>query len=86
MLGRKPTAVDGTSALKIEDPTRTMSKTHARMRRVGDGWTIEDLHSTNGVAVFDDLGNSTQVESGRETEVSERLIIGTLEVRLRPMN
>lgn len=83
VVGRKPEAVDGSTALQIPDPTRTMSKTHARMRRVGDVWTIEDMNSTNGVAVYDGLGNSVQLEAGRESAVLERMIIGTLEVRLR---
>jgi hypothetical protein len=86
VLGRKPQALEGATVLAIPDDTRTMSKTHARMRRVGDTWTVEDLKSTNGVAVFDESGDSLQIEAGREVEVADRFVIGTLEVRLRPVN
>jgi pSer/pThr/pTyr-binding forkhead associated (FHA) protein len=60
-----------------------MSKTHARMRRNGEDWTIEDLQSTNGVALVDESGEKVPLEAGREYEVIEQLVIGTLEVRLR---
>ncbi|MBL3687847.1 FHA domain-containing protein [Leucobacter zeae] len=82
IVGRKPTAQPGTAAVQIPDPTRTLSKSHARMRRTGDSWSIEDLHSTNGVAVVDASGEVQEIAPGTESEASERLVIGTLEVRL----
>lgn len=82
IVGRKPTAQPGTAAVQIPDPTRTLSKSHARMRRTGDSWSIEDLHSTNGVAVVDASGEVREIEPGTETEAGERLVIGTLEVVL----
>ncbi len=83
VVGRKPEPVGGARPLQIADPTRTMSKTHARMRRNGEDWTIEDLQSTNGVALVDESGEKVPLEAGREYEVIEQLVIGTLEVRLR---
>ncbi|GAB2547776.1 DUF5684 domain-containing protein [Leucobacter ruminantium] len=83
VVGRKPDAPDGASVLKIIDPTRTLSKTHLRMRRIGDQWTVEDLQSTNGVSVADGDEPLRVIEAGREVAVSERLVIGTLEVSLR---
>lgn len=83
IVGRKPSAQAGAIVLQIADPTRTMSKTHARLRRDGDSWTIEDLNSTNGVAVIDALGLTNQIDAGEVVEATERLLVGTLEVRLR---
>ncbi|WP_449283698.1 DUF5684 domain-containing protein [Leucobacter sp.] len=83
VVGRKPQPVGDAQPLQIVDPTRTMSKTHARMRRNGEDWTIEDLQSTNGVALVDENGEKVLLEAGREYEVIEQLVIGTLEVRLR---
>lgn len=85
VLGRKPEAPEGASVLQIVDPTRTMSKTHARLRRDGEDWTIEDLQSTNGVAVIDDAGQATQIEASRAVPATPRLVIGTLEVKLQQM-
>lgn len=83
VVGRKPEAVGDAVALQIPDPTRTMSKTHVRLRRNGEDWTIEDLHSTNGVALIDDESAPLALEPGRQFEATEHLVIGTLEVKLR---
>ncbi|UOQ59901.1 DUF5684 domain-containing protein [Leucobacter rhizosphaerae] len=85
VLGRKPDAPEGSTALQIVDPTRTMSKTHARLRREGETWTIEDLQSTNGVAIIDDLGQASQIDAGLPVPATDRLVIGTLEVKLQPI-
>lgn len=86
VLGRKPAAIDGSEILVVPDTTRTLSKSHARLRREGDGWTIEDLGSTNGVFVFDEKGLQVELEPGKPQPASEELILGTLEVRLRKAN
>lgn len=83
VVGRKPEAKNGSTVLQIADPTRTLSKSHARLRRVDGLWTIEDLDSTNGVALVDELGEQVPLEAGRENPVTERLVLGTLEVTLR---
>ncbi|WP_336652242.1 MULTISPECIES: DUF5684 domain-containing protein [unclassified Leucobacter] len=83
VVGRKPEPKNGSSVLQIVDPTRTLSKSHARLRRVDGSWTIEDLDSTNGVALVDELGEQVPLEAGREHPVTERLVLGTLEVTLR---
>lgn len=85
VIGRKPEALPGTTVLQISDPTRTMSKSHARLRRDGDDWSIEDLHSTNGVSLVDASGDAAQLESGRISPTTEQMVIGTLEVRLRQL-
>lgn len=86
VVGRKPEAPEGVEVLRIADPTRTLSKSHARLRLGSAGWTVEDLSSTNGTAVVDETGAATALEAGRETEATERLLIGTLEVQLRKVD
>jgi pSer/pThr/pTyr-binding forkhead associated (FHA) protein len=50
VLGRDPMA-DGHVAVPLRDEARALSKTHAALRHESRGWIVEDLHSTNGVAV-----------------------------------
>lgn len=83
VLGRKPVAVGGSDVLVVHDATRTLSKSHARLRRTGEVWTVEDLQSTNGVFVYDAAGQHVELAPGEQVEVIERLTIGTLEARLR---
>ncbi|WP_053387138.1 DUF5684 domain-containing protein [Leucobacter japonicus] len=85
IVGRKPEPRDGATVLQITDPTRTMSKSHARLRRDGEEWTIEDLQSTNGVALVDAGGTTTSLEPGRIAPATEQLVIGTLQVRLHQL-
>ena len=83
VLGRRPAPeVDGARAVAVPDPTRTLSKTHARLERVGDGWVITDLGSTNGTAVFDELGRETELARGESAPVRDRFLLGTVAVRL----
>ena len=85
VIGRKPVAADGAEALLINDPTRTMSKSHVRMRREGSVWTVEDLGSTNGVALVSPEGKVEPIEAGKRFEATDKFVIGTLEVTLRPL-
>lgn len=54
VLGRNPLApaeAPEAQPVPIDDVTRTISKTHALLRRTPEGWRITDLASTNGVFV-----------------------------------
>ena len=82
VVGRKPVAIDGSEVLVVNDPTRTLSKSHARLRRSGETWTIEDLDSTNGVFVTDATGTQVELEPGTAVTVVGDVLIGTLEARL----
>lgn len=65
VLGRNPVAPDeapDAEELAVPDTTRTVSKTHALLRREAEGWTLTDLGSTNGVFLFDADGNEVEVE------------------------
>ena len=83
VLGRKPVAIDGSEVLVVQDPTRTLSKSHARLRRAGDGWTIEDLNSTNGVFMMTEAGEQVELHAGQPVPVTGELLIGTLPATLR---
>lgn len=62
VLGRNPQAPEGAQAMSFLDDTRSMSKTHARLRRDGEAITVHDAGSTNGTALVDDDGNETIIE------------------------
>jgi predicted component of type VI protein secretion system len=64
LLGRDPADAKGDAVLvAVDDPERSLSKTHASLRRAGDALVIEDLDSTNGVSV---------TRAGREVAVEPR--------------
>ncbi|MDO5053631.1 MAG: FHA domain-containing protein [Pseudoclavibacter sp.] len=54
VVGRNPdgTGHPGASLAAVADETRTMSKTHARFFIADEALRIDDLGSTNGVALF----------------------------------
>ncbi|GIG54901.1 FHA domain-containing protein [Demequina activiva] len=51
VVGRRPAPDAGADAIAVEDPSRTVSRSHAVIRRRGDALTIEDLGSANGTRV-----------------------------------
>jgi hypothetical protein len=52
-----------------------ISRHHAELRPHGDGWTIEDLGSTNGVRI-----NGRDVRGARQLEPGDRLELGSTEI------
>jgi DNA-binding NtrC family response regulator len=56
-IGRGPiraasrSVLDGTRRLVLQLPGPSLSSTHARLRRSGAGWLLEDCHSKNGTFV-----------------------------------
>ena len=85
-VGRRPAAdpsFPGAQLVAVTDPTRTVSKTHARLERRGDAWHITDLGSTNGVLLPSLLGTDIEVEPGTDAEVSERFLLGDAALRLQ---
>lgn len=83
VLGRRPEGRDGAHSLEIPDPTRTLSKTHARLRWDGERWIVEDLGSTNGVVLLRDDGREEELAANRPTPAGSRLLLGRLEIRIR---
>lgn len=66
----------------IEDNTRTVSKTHARLELRSGLWHITDLHSTNGVVLTNFLGTEIELEPGSDAPAGERFLLGDAELRI----
>ena len=81
-IGRFAANISGTSRLGIEDDTRTMSKTHAKLRLVDGAWQVSDLGSTNGTFVRDGDGREVEVAPGTEAIVDGTLLLGDLEASI----
>ncbi|MGN7800863.1 FHA domain-containing protein [Leifsonia sp. 22587] len=84
LLGRNPShaALPGApdaELVAIDDPTSTVSKTHAALAPDGDDLTVTDLHSTNGVVV-----DGARAEPGEPVRLrgSADLLLGDLRVRV----
>lgn len=88
IVGRNPTvdaAHPDARPVALQDPTRTVSKTHALVE-VGQGRVlITDLHSTNGVAVQAGGGELTVLDPGAPADLSvgSTLRLGDLVLTLR---
>jgi hypothetical protein len=50
VVGRDPVATGADEAVALDDPSRSLSKAHARFT-AGLAPTVEDIHSTNGVRI-----------------------------------
>lgn len=86
LIGRKPSmlAEFAQSVLvKIPDPTKTVSKTHARMVHRDGTWFITDLSSTNGVFLETPRGEH-RIVANAEIEVVGVFALGDLRVRIVP--
>ncbi len=67
LLGRDPARVEhweGASLLRVNDPEKSVSKTHAAVDGSGDELRITDLFSTNGVVVIGADGTERPLEPG----------------------
>ncbi|MDZ8161092.1 DUF5684 domain-containing protein [Microbacterium aquimaris] len=85
VVGRRPrvdAAFPHAQLVTVGDPTRTVSKTHARLELRGDVWTVVDLDSTNGVVLIADNDDETDVHPGAVTRLTPRFLLGDAELRL----
>lgn len=55
-----------------------VSRRHAEIRPLGDGWTITDLGSTNGVKVN---GHAVRANEPQALQAGDRLDVGTVDAR-----
>ena len=85
LLGRSPTGDDpALQYLAVRDLTRTLSKVHARLDRMGEDWRIIDLGSTNGVIVLDDDDTPHAVTAGADAVLAgRRFVLGHVAMRLQ---
>lgn len=84
LIGRKPAQKrehPDAELVTVPDPTKTVSKTHARLVRRGDQWMIVDLDSTNGVFVETSRGEQ-QIVAGSEIAVTGTFSLGDLRLML----
>lgn len=82
VLGRRPMPVEGASPVVIADTTRTLSKSHARLRFDGSRWWVTDLDSTNGVWLMHESGLVEEARPQEEIEATPKIRLGTLDVEL----
>lgn len=78
VLGRDPRAADaaaGARPVAIDDPARSLSKTHALLEVVDDRLLVTDLGSTNGVRIWPEGEEAIELESGRPTSVPEGAVL-----------
>ncbi|QNE34527.1 FHA domain-containing protein [Leifsonia shinshuensis] len=87
LLGRNPSSAahaGPAELVALEDPTSTVSKTHAAVAPAGDALQVTDLHSTNGVTVVTPDGQALRVVPGTAGTVESggRLLLGELGLRV----
>lgn len=85
ILGRRPAADDAfpkAQLIAVPGEALTVSKTHARLERHDEVWTITDLASTNGVLVRTFMGEEVEVEPGSKIDAGERFFLGDEEFHL----
>ena len=78
VLGRNPVAPTGSAArpVPVDDPSRSVSKTHALLElRAGLPWVI-DLHSTNGTTLTNEVGEAVVCEPGTPVPVGDGWLVG----------
>ena len=80
-LGRRPPSslsAAGVQLLSVPDASRTVSRQHAALTRVGDDWLIEDAASTNGVYLVMPDGEERGLAGIHP--VTERFFLGDAEL------
>lgn len=84
-LGRRPSksGPDGdTQLVQLIDPTRTISRNHARLTCVGGQWFVKDLGSANGV-VIGDTADATPITPGLHVVNSATFWLGDIALQIR---
>lgn len=78
VVGRDPRATDaaaGARLVAVDDPARSLSKTHAQLEVVDDRLLATDLASTNGVRIWPEGEDAIELEPGRPTSVPEGAVL-----------
>ncbi|GAB2830523.1 DUF5684 domain-containing protein [Microbacterium insulae] len=85
LVGRRPapsTAYPDAQLVEVHDGT--VSKTHLRLERDGEHWSVIDLHSTNGTILVAPDGAEREIAPGAPHRAAARLLLGDAELRLTP--
>jgi hypothetical protein len=85
VLGRNPAAAQSGAIqlVPVEDSSKTVSKTHARIALADGGWSITDLNSTNGVHLIASDGQNLRLVPGVPATLTESFRLGDLTLHLR---
>ncbi|MFT4299455.1 MAG: RDD family protein [Aeromicrobium sp.] len=85
LVGRDPSADGhpGATLVPVDDPERSMSKTHARFTLVGIEVEVEDLHSTNGTYLVRD-GNESELTEPTVLAAGDQIALGDRIFTLEP--
>jgi pSer/pThr/pTyr-binding forkhead associated (FHA) protein len=88
LIGRNPSAsADWPDAelLAIDDPAKTVSKTHAAIEMAGPEVWVHDLNSTNGVTVERADGETIRLQPRERVMVSlgDLVSLGSLTLRIQ---
>jgi uncharacterized RDD family membrane protein YckC len=82
LVGRNPQPRDGhAELLRVEDPTRSVSKTHLELVPTPDGLRVTDLASTNGSAVITPAGEVHELAPGTPFTVTTGWAVQAGDVR-----
>lgn len=84
VIGRNPRGAQdalGGQIVRVIDPEKTVSKTHAKLEYLDGTWYITDLNSTNGVMLFAD-GTETEIPQSERVKLTGKFKIGEFEVVL----
>lgn len=87
VLGRDPApdpARPDVAPIPVQDPARSVSKTHALVEVVDDRVMVTDLHSTNGTRLLSTEGETRELEAGRPSDAPSEatVILGEFAIRL----
>lgn len=88
IVGRKPTPLEQFAdavPFPIPDPTKTLSKVHARLFLREGSWYIIDLGATNGVLIETSRGDE-QISVGSEVSLAAGFVLGDLRMRMLAEN
>lgn len=86
ILGRNPVADQGGGVAQLvilNDSSKTVSKTHARLTLADEIWSVTDLESTNGVHVIVPDGQNLRLVPGVPATLTESFRLGDLTLHLR---
>lgn len=89
-IGRRPAPPAGERCdhvIAVDDPGRSLSRTHARFGIDATGFWVEDCGSANGTAVVGADGSAVQVSAGERVTVPERgsVRLGDRTFTVRPL-
>lgn len=88
LVGRDPALAPDdppeTVLAQVEDPGRSVSKTHLLVTLDGGRVWVADRHSTNGTFIVDPQGSVAPVPPGARTEVPRGCTVALGDIRVRP--